>query len=65
MANSFAGLSFEIGCASMARLAVSIPCEAYMYDAYFNETKVSSPSNVLLDIAKRNHGTDQVISVRL
>ena len=65
VANSFAGLSYEMGCAYMAKLAVSIPCEAYMYDAYFNETKVSSPSNVLLDIAKRNNGTDQVISVGL
>ena len=65
VANSFAGLSYEMGCAYMAKLAVSIPCETYMYDAYFNETRISSPSNVLLDIAKRNNGTDQVISVGL
>ena len=65
VADIFAGQSFEMGCAYMARLAVSIPCEVYMYDAYFAETKVSSPSNVLLDIAKRNQSTDQVISVGL
>ncbi|KAL8784742.1 MAG: hypothetical protein Q9213_003773 [Squamulea squamosa] len=67
LASFFAGplTSFEIGCAYMARLAVSIPCEVYMYDAYFNETKVSSPSNVLLAISQRNYGPEQVTSVGL
>ena len=57
--------SFEIGCAYLAKLAVSIPCETYLYDAYFNEIKVPSPSHVLLAIAQRNHGTEQVTSVGL
>ena len=58
--------SFEIGCAYMARLAVEYPCEAYLYDAYYNETKVSSPSNVLSAIAQQKKNVPkQVVSVGL
>ena len=58
--------SYETGCAYMAKLAIDIPCEAYMYDAYYNETRVSSPASVLGALAKRDLRSDkQVLSVGL
>jgi hypothetical protein len=58
--------SLEICYAYLARLAMDIPCETYVYDAYYNETKLSSPSSVLSVIngAEKKHG-GQVISVGL
>jgi hypothetical protein len=57
---------FEVGCANLAALATRIPCQAYFYDAYFNETQVE-PSAVIstLDRLYAEGKGVQVLSVGL
>lgn len=58
-------VSFEVGCTYLARLAMEIPCQVYLYDAYYNETSLSSPATVLSAIYQRQHddGAKQMVTV--
>ncbi|KAF6825534.1 hypothetical protein CPLU01_10247 [Colletotrichum plurivorum] len=56
--------SFESGCNFLSRLAMDFPCQAYFYDAYYQETVLSSPADVLNTI-KQHQGAQQIVSVGL
>ncbi|KAF6835405.1 hypothetical protein CMUS01_05779 [Colletotrichum musicola] len=57
--------SFESGCSFLSRLAMDFPCQAYLYDAYYQETVLSSPADVLAAIKQRQGDVNaqQVVSV--
>ncbi|KAK2031058.1 hypothetical protein LX32DRAFT_651041 [Colletotrichum zoysiae] len=59
--------SFESGCHFLSRLAMDFPCQAYFYDAYYQETVLSSPADVMAKI-KQHQGdvhARQIVSVGL
>ncbi|UPK99765.1 hypothetical protein LCI18_010700 [Fusarium solani-melongenae] len=59
--------SFESGCNFLSRLAMDFPCQAYFYDAYYQETVLSSPADVIATIKKHQGDAkaQQIVSVGL
>ncbi len=57
---------YQVGCARLAALAGRIPCETYLYDAYYNETRIH-PSAVIAALGDTNAAilAKKVLSVGL